>query len=677
MMTTAWISLLISGILFFQPQASAQSFQRLKIVYGSPSWNTQNKRADSAFIFLRNKQTGQVVKVVLEESDPDSSNFVGDFSLQLKDSKELSQYEAYIPPQNMRSSDEASQKFNQLLSKNQVEKKPIVIREKNGRVSFEVFDTKNQAERAEKLYTAEKETAEKAKDKAVESETLIVHMKQEKEAAEREANRLRLEQIEKQIILNRQQQVDKLNEAQRSARIEQAKKLADDAMKDYQAGRFSIAEEKFRKSAELDPHNSSFYYQYGVTLYKNNKADKALVVFSAAKVEPALESEKKFYTALCHYKLKELSAAEPLFLDLSKSEDSVIAPASHFYRGTILFEQEKFDDSKASFETVIDTSDDPQMAKRAEEMLEQIIQAQQFKALQSKRWSLNFTAGAMYDSNVLLAQDNQTSQGAALRIGDTRFLIAAAIENRAVVRKNWEWAPKFTTFYMYSIKSKAAVADPLVANIYLPINWKNLFLDKSSQWQIGPGYETLFMDANANGERENIMNSVYINGKQNMLIRPDWMSSHELEARQDTSLLADSTGDNDYSAMKYLGRITEIFFLNSNRSEMIMPTMAYTMNDAKGKNRYYTRFEIGSAYVRPVKWVGSWISSLTFYQLHYSKSTPTRTDTNVTLSTGFSKPWIGANWGMTATYSSNTSDNETYHYSKYTILGTVGWNNAF
>lgn len=687
MKTTALIPLLggaLFGVLFFHYHAYAQDYQRLKIVYGSPSWNTDSKRVDSAFLFLRNKQTGQVIKVVLEESDPDSSRFIGDFSLQMKQSKDLSQYEAYIPPQSMRSSEEAAKKFNLLLSQNQVEKKPIAIREKSNRISFEVFDTQDQATRAEKAYAQEKETADQSNITARDSENETngpekteFQLKSEKDAAEREANRIRIEQIEKQKIIGRQQQLQKLTEAQKNVQLEQAKKLADLAMKDYQSGRFSIAEVKFKKSAELDPNNSSFYYQYGVTLYKNNKADQALVVFGISKVDPALENEKKYYMALCHYKLKETSSAEPLFLEVSNSDDKILAPSARFYHGYLLFEQEKFDGAKNSFETVIDTSDDPQLAKRAEEMLEQILQAQQFKVQQSKRWNLTLALGSMYDSNVLLAQDNQTSQGTALKISDYRFLLAASIENRAVITKSYEWAPRFSTFYLYSLKSAAAIADPLVATLYLPLNWKSIFLDKNSQWQIGPGYETLFMDANASGQRENIMNSLYVNGKQNLFIRDNWISAHELEVRQDKSLLAGSENENNYDAMKYTLRVTESLMMNPARTELMIPTISYTANDAKGSNRYYTKFEIGSAYIRPVKYFGSWISSLTFYQLRYSKAQPTRMDSNMAIATGFNRPWIGANWGLTATYSSNTSDSEANQYSKFTVLGIVSWNNAF
>ena len=683
MTTIAWIYRLALPLLLLQQTARAQEnqTQRVKIVYGSSSWNVNSAAVDSAFLFLRNKQSGQVIKVVLEETQPDSSSFIGDFSVQGKD---LNQYEVFIPPQNIRSSDEAVKKFNQLLSQQQVEKKPTALRDGRARMSLEVFDTAEQAERAEKLYAQEKEASGKKKPKLDPNQQLMADVeksdeqkKQEKESAQREADRIRAEQIEKQKIIARQQQMDKLTEAQRNLQLEQAKKLAELGMKDYQNGRFSSAEEKFRKSAELDPKNSSFHYQYAVSLYKNNKPDQALVMFQVSQVDVNLENEKKYYMALCHYRLKEVKSADPLFVEVANAGDKILSPSALFYRGYLLYEQEKFAEAKGSFEKVIDTSEDPQLDKRAEEMIEQIIQAQQFKELQSKRWNLGLGLGSMYDSNVLLAPDNQTSQGTALQQGDLRWLLTASLEHRAVVEKNWEWAPKFSTFYMYSTKTAVSSADPFLATLFLPVNFKTLFLNKHSQWQVGPGYETLFMDADSSGNRENILNSLYVSGKQMLVVRPDWISTHELEVRQDKSLLSSSTGDNDYDAMKYLARATETFFMNPARSEMIMPTLAYSANIAKGDNRYYRKFEFGTSYVQPSKWLGSWISTLGFYQLHYSRSNPTRTDTNLSFSTGFSKPWLNLNWGLTANYSSNTSDSASNHYSKYTILGIVSWNNAF
>lgn len=680
MMTTAWIYLTTIALLLFQP-ASADEFQRLRIVYGSPSWNLNSLAIDSAFLFLRNKQTGQVIKVVLEETAPDSSRFVGDFSLQLQQAKDLSLYEAYIPPQDVRGSEEAVKKFNQLLSQQKVEKKPMAIRDLRGRNTLELFDTTDQAERAEKAYTQERLAANtKPNDKQKLMEDLEKGEQQrkvEKENAQREADRIRAEQIERQKIIGRKQQLEKLTEAQKNLQLEQAKKLAEMGMADYQSGRFSTAEEKFKKSVELDPNNTSFYYQYAVALYKNNKADQALVIFQIAKVDPGLENEKKYYMALCHYKLKEISSAEPLFDQVGKSEDKILAPSATFYRGSIFFEQEKFPEAKTSFEHVIDISEDPQLDRRAEEMIEQIIQAQQFKELQAKRWSVSASVGTMYDSNVLLAPDNQTSQGTTLQQGDTRYLLAGSVENRAIVKKDYEWVPKFSTYYLYSSKTAVSSADPFLLTLYFPLNIKSIFLNKSSQWQVGPGYEILYMDADSSGTRENILNSTYANGKQSLVVRNDWISSHELEVRQDKSLLTDSVGVNDYSAMKYSAKITEIIFLNPARSEMIMPTMSYAANIAKGDNRYYRRFDIGTSYVQPSKYLGSWISSLGFYQLHYSRAVPTRTDTNFSFSTGFSKPWLNLNWGLTATYSTNTSDSSSNQYSKYSVLGTVSWNNAF
>jgi hypothetical protein len=74
-----------------------------------------------------------------------------------------------------------------------------------------------------------------------------------------------------------------------------------------------------------------------------------------------------------------------------------------------------------------------------------------------------------------------------------------------------------------------------------------------------------------------------------------------------------------------------------------------------------------------MKWNASWNLGVNFYQVKYPDSTLGRSDFNTTISAGLNKPikeWV--TWGITGYYTKNDStDSETYEYSKYVIMTTA------
>ena len=50
-----------------------------EMTYASAPWNKNSTQVDSAFLFLRDQASGQVAKILLYETEPDSSLFSGTF----------------------------------------------------------------------------------------------------------------------------------------------------------------------------------------------------------------------------------------------------------------------------------------------------------------------------------------------------------------------------------------------------------------------------------------------------------------------------------------------------------------------------------------------------------------------------------------------------------------------
>ncbi len=663
--------------------------QSFKITYGSTSWNIDSSQPDSAYLFLRDRKTGKIVKIQLEETEPDSSIFSGSFAVSWGNGGGIDP-EVYIPPKDLRNNEEALKKFNQLLSQNSIKTQPMVVRTgEKGLRHIDVYDTADQATRAKQVADA----AEKAKIEAKKSELVKPALKPQdlevaknaaqqdllkrlaEEAAKRETDRIRLEQIERQRNLELERQARALSEQQRLAQKARAQALANEAMAAYAQGNYSAAESKFRQATELDPENKSYYFRYGVTLYRTEKFNDALVVMKLSPEVAETSLERKYYMGLIHMRLKEVDSALAYMKEVGAQRKSPLAPSGAFYEGVILFAKEDYEAAKEPFERVIDISNDPRLDEQAEKYLDQLVSLIAQKKAMSKRYFINGMVGTTYDSNVLLASDTETAQGSATKEGDIRALVAGDLEYRPIFTKMHEWGAKGQLYYLYSSKDEVSRADPFQMNLSLPYTYKGTALGKGYKFALKPAAEVVFMDANQDGTREGILQSYLLTTDNTFVMRQGYLATYSAEVRYDDSLTPDSIGDADADAMKYTLKTAQTFLLDKSAKEALVASLGLVMNDAKGKDRYYQRYDVGVTYVRPTKWQSTWSLGLSYYWLDFSKGADRRSDKNLTLSSGVVKPikdWVS--WTVNGSYSSNASNVEANHYSKFSITAAAVFN---
>ncbi|MCC7405894.1 MAG: tetratricopeptide repeat protein [Bdellovibrionales bacterium] len=667
--------------------------QGLKIVYASSPWNLKSTEADSAFLFFRDKNTGKVAKILLEETEPDSSTFQGSFSIGWADIDKI-EPEIYIPPQEMRSDRaDALAKFYQMLKDNKVTRKPVVFRKTpEGQQIVDVYDTSEQALRAHEAFKKELELARQAEEakkalanKKVADEAAVAaaQLAERKammdalaqEAAKREADRVRLEQIEKQRAEERRRQQEELSAKEQQKRKDEAKAFAEAGLDFYRMGKFPEAEEKFRKAMELDPANTSYYYKYGITLYRNDKFNEALVTLKISETAEDVRLEKEYYMGLIHFRLKELEPALEKFTLVQNAKVPVLSPSAAFYRGVILYNSEKFEEAKQPFEWVLDNSNDPKLDQRAEEYIEKIMRMMAFQANKAKKFLLTVTTGAMYDSNVLLAPDNVTSQGSATDEGDVRGLVSGTAEYRFKYEQNHEFSGKIDSMYLHSANSDLSSADPFLTTLTLPYIYKGTLGAKGFRLAVEPGYELLLMEADTAGKKENILNSIILNLDNTIIMHERWYASYIFNVRQDDSLLADSIGDADADALKYSLSTKQTFFRDKSMRRAVIANFGLVLNAANGDDKKYQRLEGGVTYMTPARKDDNWSLGLSYYTLNYPDSSDSRKDTNVALNVGYTHPF--ADWilgGLTANYTNNQSNVSTSQYSKYSLLATATFN---
>lgn len=651
---------------------------RYDIIYGSPAWNTSPTKIDTAFLVIRDRISKKLLQVQLEEVAPDSAQFKGSFHFKLAQQKSIVP-EVYIPPQSLRNE---MDHFYQLVQQGKVARKPVIIKRTREENLIDVYDTKEQARRAWSLFKEKSSLRAQIPNSplSVSQQDLLSDAEAlaKKKEADREEERLRMEQIERQKIQDLLQEQQKLSLAERKKRESEAKKLAEEGMQAYQNQNYALAEEKFRQSAQLDPSNKDFYYRYGVSLYKNQKYNEALVALNIAPVASELKVEKEYYIGLSHFNLEEYKRALHFFNSVAESKDPVLAPSAEFYKGLIYLKQEKFAESKLAFETVIDTSQDPKLDEKAEEYIETVARAEKLAELRKKKWRLSATAGLMYDSNVLLAPDLQTSQGTSQEEGDIRLITSGNVTYKALLEERSSWDINASASLTNSSKSSLASADPWLYTLSAPYvrSWSG---DRPRRLTLTPSYEILYMALSGNSTKNNIMNS-YV-GKADYLIsnHATWFSNYNLELRQDDFSISSAVGDNDLDAFRYSFGTTQTALIGPKKKQALAGTLRYAKNQAKGKNRLYNRYEGAVTYAKPVWIDGSWTTSLTYYYLRYPDSSTDRKDNNMTISSSLAKPitdWF--TWGLVGSFSNNVStDSSSYSYERYSLMTTASFNTAF
>ena len=128
-----------------------------RVNYGANGWNQDPKAIDSAFAFIKDKHSGKTVKVILDETEPDSSTFTGQFTVNWGDSKAISP-EVYIPPKKLKGDQEGQSNFHKMLREGEIKRKPLLFKKSSdGEQILDVYDTKEQVLQAIAQFRKEKQ----------------------------------------------------------------------------------------------------------------------------------------------------------------------------------------------------------------------------------------------------------------------------------------------------------------------------------------------------------------------------------------------------------------------------------------------------------------------------------------------------------------------------------------
>lgn len=673
--------LLFSNIGLAEVKVSPQ--KTIKIEYSSRAWNKNPATVEQATGLIYDSESKKFVKVQLVESEPNSSKFVGFYSVSF--GQQDIRPELYFPPQSMVNSTDSMKKIETMIADGTLLKKPFFIRDEGGTANvITVFDSRDQAlEAFEKYRKLRLQATSPVGKAALEAQAMSKKAAEERTRLEYEAKmlsdrqRILEEEKRKQDLLLKQQA--EMAESEKKARQERAAKSATEGMALYQKEKYKESVGKFREATELDPGNNSFYFQYGVGLYRIDSYEKSVAMLRLSNPTDHSAIEKDFFLGLNYMKLKEFSEAAKSFEAVKNKNDKQLSPSAAFYLAVLQYQKEDYDNSKINFEYVLDNSGDPQMDKQAEAYIEQIANIMAFKKEQSKRFILTLNGGLMYDSNILAIAKSQLDQQTEL--AGYRWSYGLSLESRMLYTIEKEFSAVLSISDLYSQNKSFSSeksfqdTDPLSASIYLPFKYKGKAFEKGYQMTLSPGYETTLMNADASGARETILNSTALKNDHTFVMDETWFATYSFEFRQDVSKIeSTSNTSDDLTGTKYTLGTTQTFFQNQKKTEAWIGELNYSQTTAKGDNNTNTKYEMAATYMAPTISDMVWTARLGYFNAAYPKHTTGRTDNATTLTMALKKPFSEKfSSTLSFTYTNNSSTRDASDYSKYLIMGGLSW----
>lgn len=652
----------------------------IEVKLAAQSWNKSNEELDNGVILLKDANSNKVVQVLLEETAPDSNIFSGTYSVNWGNSSQVKP-EVYVLDNTKLLSQDDLKKTISDINTGKIKRKPIIYRKNElGVQVLEVFETNQKAKEAlaliktQRQSTAAETTSITGRDLGVAQKLLsaeeLTKLSESnslriKENQKRILDRYRQEQIEKERIQKLKNNLAKLSQQQKEAQERESNEYAEAALDFYRTNNFTLAEEKFRKSFELNPSNDKYYFQYGLSLYRNQKFNEAIVALNIAKLNETYKTESNYYIGLSQYYLKEYEQALSIFTNIKILQDEKLSPLAAFYSGLVYYDQQEYEKSKAEFEVVLDTSKDPRLDEKSEKYIEQINQLMMLAKMREKKFFFSASAGALYDSNVLQQSDSSSDQGSASDKASLRYITGLGFYYRPIFDTKKEFGARIRTDYIYTQKEELSDYDPLSLQITAPYTQRGEMAGHQHILNLKPGYELLHLgQEDDSGRPEKTLKGFFLETSNSFVVKPDWITGAQFNIRKD-----DFFEDQDKDAMRYTLKWTNVLLVNEAKTKSVLADLGLVLNKAKGDDSTTHRIEASGLYVSPVfKDQMTFIGGLSVFRLDYPDKSTSQTDMNYTLSANLVKPlndWLSGT--LVSNYSINKSDIDSSDYKRWSI----------
>jgi tetratricopeptide (TPR) repeat protein len=484
------------------------------------------------------------------------------------------------------------------------------------------------------------------------------------------------EQAKRQMLIRKQQKIDarsfSVMKKKASLYYQKGREL-------FAAGNYALCQKYFAKAISLDASVDQYFHEYAIALFKNGNHRRSLALLGNLEGLNVSQVEVQYYSALNFFRLKQYEFAIPRFEETQSFEDPVLSPLAAMYLGITHSELKQYPQAKQSFQTVLDTSNDPALDNRAESYIEGIDRYLSFLEESKKKWAYSVFLGTSYDENVLNVAANNISTG----VEAYRFLFGGSIFYRALYKEKHSLTPTLSVSDIYSFdkdfQSEATIqgTDPLQIDLSIP--YRYFFATKNHQWTLSltPGYQHLYMSL-GQSTRDLIFTSAYLRTALSTSHIQNLYTDYKLDYSNDVSNIEVTSPVDDLSAQKISICLSNSYFLDQTGTRSIFSDIYYIMNTALGDNNTYDKTFINLGYSHPLseKWI-SYIKA-DYFQQDFKDSTTGREDKNISATLGANYIYSSKSTiSLSLLYMDNVSSVDYFSYDKFAFTITWGFNSSY
>ena len=674
-------------------RATIKNSRPLSVFYEKISWNQNATEIEKGFLYLRDRDTGELIELTLSETEPNSGIFNMDFPIGALKTKTIAA-EVYSAPQSMLKGKNRKSLMKDLIKDGSVKRKPFLLRvlRKKGQI-VDIFDNKEAAlasynkyreqmglspEGQESVSIIEVANKEKpVKKKVIDTSTLqSMFLANENDLAATNAKNKELRDVMRKIEEKRRKQVKdnakSWGSSKKKKNANKANNIIKKAVNELKAAQFKQSMENFFKASDLIPDSEDTYEQYGISLHRDKKYNQSIVILELSKPSANRINEKNFYLGLNHFQLKDYPEAVKYFDMVLKTGDKTFGPTAAFYKGSALIEMGEYEKSKVAFQYVLDNSNNPEMDKRAEKYIEYSLDRKRLEEKRANWFFIDGVLGLIYDSNIVLANDQARDQGTVTNENGWRTLLQVAPRVRPYYSDSDEISVAADITYLKSFDEgfgsnpTAETADPLLYAVKVPWTHRGTLDGKGYFFDLIPSFETIIMDLDGTGSAT-ITDSIKLAFNNTLVVNKNWIAKGDwFFSSNDSNILGDErSADSSAGGLK----LSSIFILNKDLEQYLIPDFGYQINDAKGSTFAFNRIDLGVTYTQAVFGDFTWNNRFAYFLANYESN---RVDNNYTftsgLSTRLSAHW---NWGFMGSYILN--DSTTNAFDKYNFVTTFSF----
>lgn len=219
------------------------------------------------------------------------------------------------------------------------------------------------------------------------------------------------------------------------------------------AKKYADAEDVFQRQLHIDPASGRARLGLGIAQYYQGKYQDALSSLESAQAELPKEPLVYYFQGLTYNKLGAYDKAAPVLTQAMELSPE-LSPEGHYQRGIAHYGRGIYEEAKAEFEAAIAADPDSELAQSARWYLQQVSGPGTRPIIPEprgpvptpptpvspKRWDLNFSISAQYDSNVVLLPLGTQPPGGASGISrkdDYRTVLFGRGEYRFLQSDAW------------------------------------------------------------------------------------------------------------------------------------------------------------------------------------------------------------------------------------------------